>query len=162
MPDQTRYLRVKKQLGNVEVITYSGYCPIHHNIKVEDVCKVKEKYPDIKLLAHPECKEEVSALADYVGSTTGIMDYVKNSSDSKFIIATEKGVVDRLKRDYSDKEFIIIKENLICESMKLNTLQDIYDSLNNETFEIDVDPTISKQAHKCIDRMLEVSATGVK
>ena len=162
VPDQNLGKWVEKQLGNVEVITYSGYCPIHHNIKVEDVCKVKEKYPDIKLLAHPECKEEVSALADYVGSTTGIMDYVKNSSDSKFIIATEKGVVDRLKRDYSDKEFIIIKENLICESMKLNTLQDIYDSLNNETFEIDVDPTISKQAHKCIDRMLEVSATGVK
>ena len=162
VPDQNLGKWVEKQLGNVEVITYSGYCPIHHNIKVEDVCKVKEKYPDIKLLAHPECKEEVSALADYVGSTTGIMDYVKNSSDSKFIIATEKGVVDRLKRDYSDKEFIIIKENLICESMKLNTLQDIYDSLNNETSEIDVDPTISKQAHKCIDRMLEVSATGVK
>ena len=162
VPDQNLGKWVEKQLGNVEVITYSGYCPIHHNITVDDVCNVKEKYPDIKLLAHPECKEEVSALADYVGSTTGIMDYVKNSSDKKFIIATEKGVVDRLKRDYPDKEFIIIKENLICESMKLNTLQDIYDSLNNETFEINVDPTISKQAHKCIDRMLEVSNTGVK
>ena len=162
VPDQNLGKWVEKRLRNIEVITYSGYCPIHHNITVDDACKVKEKYPDIKLLAHPECKEEVSVLADYVGSTTGIMDYVKNSSDSKFIIATEKGVVDRLKRDYPDKEFIIIKENLICESMKLNTLQDIYDSLNNETFEIDVDPTISKQAHKCIDRMLEVSNTGVK
>ena len=85
------------------------------------------------------------------------MNFVKNSSDKKFIIATEKGVVDRLKRDYPDKEFILVKENLICESMKLNYLKDIYESLNNETFEIKVDDEISKKALKCIDRMLEVS-----
>ena len=162
VPDQNLGKWVEKQLGNVEVITYSGYCPIHHNITINEVCKIREKYPDIKLLAHTECKEEVSALADFVGSTTGIMDFVKNSSESKFIIATEKGVVDRLKRDYPDKDFMIIKENLICESMKLNTLQDIYNALNFETHEIKVNKEISNKAHICIDRMLEVSKAGVK
>lgn len=161
-PDQNLGRWVEKQLGNVKVITYSGYCPIHHNISVQEVYTIKENHPDVKLLAHPECKEEVSALADYVGSTTGIMNFVKNSSENKFIIATEKGVVDRLKRDYPDKEFIIIKENLICDSMKLCSLQDIFNALNNETFEIEVNPDISKKAHKCIDRMLEVSTAGVK
>ena len=73
---------------------------------------------------------------------------------------TEKGVVDRLKRDYPDKEFTLIKENLICESMKLNTLEDIYNSLNDETYEIKVDREISQKALKCIEKMLDVSKVG--
>ena len=160
LPDKNLGRWVQKQLGNVEVITYDGYCPIHHNISVEDVLNIKKENPNVKLLAHPECTEEVSSLADFVGSTTGIMNFVKNSTDKKFIIATEKGVVDRLKRDYPQKEFVLIKENLICESMKLNTLQDIYTSLKNETFEINVNKDISQKALKCIERMLDVSKTG--
>ena len=162
LPDKNLGKWVEKQLGNVKVITYDGCCPIHHNITTDEVLKAKKQNPETKLLAHPECKEEVSALADYVGSTTGIMNFVKNSSGKKFIIATEKGVLDRLKRDYPQKEFFSIKENLICPSMKLNTLQDIYNSLNNETFEIKVDADISQKALKCINRMLEVSTAGVK
>ena len=99
VPDKNLGRWVEKQLGNVEVITYDGYCPIHHNISVEDVLNIKKENPNVKLLAHPECTEEVSSLADFVGSATGIMNFVKNSTDKKFIIATEKGVVDRLKRD---------------------------------------------------------------
>lgn len=157
LPDKNLGRWVEKQLKNVQVITYDGYCPIHHNITVEDVLKIKKENPGVKLLAHPECKEEVSSLADFVGSTTAIMDFVKESSDNKFIIATEKGVVDRLKRDYPEKEFELIKENLICSSMKVNTLEDIYNSLNNETHEIKVEEETSRKALKCIERMLEVS-----
>lgn len=157
LPDKNLGRWVEKQLKNVEVITYEGYCPIHHNITVEDVLKIKKENPGVKLLAHPECKEKVSSLADFVGSTTAIMDFVKESCDNKYIIATEKGVVDRLKRDYPKKDFIIIKENLICDSMKINTLEDIYNSLNNETYEIKVEEETSRKALKCIERMLEVS-----
>ncbi len=157
LPDKNLGRWVEKQLKNVEVITYDGYCPIHHNITVEDVLKIKKENPGVKLLAHPECKEEVSSLADFVGSTTAIMDFVKESCDNKYIIATEKGVVDRLKRDYPEKEFELIKENLICSSMKVNTLEDIYNSLNNETHEIKVEEETSRKALKCIERMLEVS-----
>ncbi len=157
LPDKNLGRWVEKQLKNVQVITYDGYCPIHHNITVEDVLKIKKENPGVKLLAHPECKEEVSSLADFVGSTTAIMDFVKESCDNKYIIATEKGVVDRLKRDYPEKEFELIKENLICSSMKVNTLEDIYNSLNNETHEIKVEEETSRKALKCIERMLEVS-----
>ena len=157
LPDKNLGRWVEKQLKNVQVITYDGYCPIHHNITVEDVLKIKKENPGVKLLAHPECKEEVSSLADFVGSTTAIMDFVKESCDNKYIIATEKGVVDRLKRDYQEKEFELIKENLICSSMKVNTLEDIYNSLNNETHEIKVEEETSRKALKCIERMLEVS-----
>ena len=157
LPDKNLGRWVEKQLKNVQVITYDGYCPIHHNITVEDVLKIKKENPSVKLLAHPECKEEVSSLADFVGSTTAIMDFVKESCDNKYIIATEKGVVDRLKRDYPGKEFELIKENLICSSMKVNTLEDIYNSLNNETHEIKVEEETSRKALKCIERMLEVS-----
>ena len=157
LPDKNLGRWVEKQLKNVQVITYDGYCPIHHNITVEDVLKIKKENPGVKLLAHPECKEEVSSLADFVGSTTAIMDFVKESCDNKYIIATEKGVVDRLKRDYPEKEFELIKENLICSSMKVNTLEGIYNSLNNETHEIKVEEETSRKALKCIERMLEVS-----
>lgn len=90
------------------------------------------------------------------------MNYAIKSSEKQFIIATEKGVVDRLKRDYPEKEFILIKENIICPNMKWNTLEDIYNSLVHEQNEITVEPEIAQEAIKCIDRMLEVSKTGAK
>ena len=84
------------------------------------------------MLIHPECKPEISKLGDYIGSTSGIIDYVKNSKDDQFVIVTEKGVADRLKRDYPEKEFILISEKMLCESMKLTTLEEILYALENE------------------------------
>jgi quinolinate synthase len=99
----------------------------------------------------------VSEMADYVGSTTGIMNYAKNSSNKSFIIATEQGVVDRLRRDYPEKEFIPVKNNIICPNMKMTSLEDIYEVLQNENNEIFVDKEIAQKAVTCIDKMLEVS-----
>ena len=96
-------------------------------------------------------------MADYVGSTTGIMNYVKNSDHNEFVIATEQGVTDRLKRDYPDKTFIAVKDNIICPNMKMTSLEDILEVLENETNEIFVNEEIAQKAVKCIDRMLEVS-----
>lgn len=157
LPDNYLGKWVEKKLGNVKINTYAGFCPTHLQIKPEDVTSAREKYPNALVLAHPECHSDVVELADYVGSTTGIMNFVKKSNDKSFIIATEKGVVDRLKRDYPDKEFILIKNNLICPDMKLNTLQDIYDALANEEYEIIVDEAVAKKAVACIDKMLEAS-----
>ena len=122
----------------------------------------REKYPNAKILAHPECSVEVTKLADYVGSTSGIMNYAKKSDDKQFVIVTEKGVADRLKRDCSDKEFILIKDSLVCPNMKWNTLEDIYNCLKNETNEIFVDKEISDRAYSCIEKMLNVSNAGVR
>ncbi len=157
LPDTYLGKWVEKQLGNVKVTTYPGYCPTHLRIKPEDIIEARKKYPEAEVLAHPECHQSVADLADYVGSTTGIMKHAANSNKKQFIIATEKGVVDRLTRDYKDKEFILIKDNIICPNMKWHTLDDIYNSLKNEQYEITVDEQIAQKALKCIDRMLEVS-----
>lgn len=158
LPDNYLGKWVESQLKNVEVITFPGFCPTHLRIKPEDVIAAREKYPNAKVLAHPECHQDVTELADYVGSTTGIMNYAMRSEAKTFVIATEKGVVDRLKRDLPNKEFILIKDNIICPNMKWHTLEDIYNALVNEEHEIFVDEEISYKAVKCIDRMLEVSA----
>ena len=147
---------VETQLDNVKVNTYPGFCPTHLRIKPEDIIEAKEKYPQAEILAHPECHKEVCKLADFVGSTSQIMKYATESNKKTFVIATEKGVVDRLKRDCKDKEFIPIKDNIVCPNMKHNTLEDIYNVLKNETNEIFVDEEISKKALNCINRMLEV------
>lgn len=156
VPDTYLGKWVENQLGNVKVNTFTGFCPTHLRIKPEDIDAAREKYPNALVLAHPECHKEVCLRADYVGSTTGIMKYAMESDKKQFVIATEKGVVDRLQRDCKDKEFILIKDNIVCPNMKRNSLEDIYNVLKNETNEITVDEEMAKKALKCIDRMLEV------
>lgn len=158
LPDKNLGKWVEKQLGNVEVITYNGCCPIHDRLEPIGIEETKAQYPNALVLAHPECTEDFLKLADFVGSTTGIMNYVKKSNEKQFIVATEKGVLDRLKRDYPNKQFYDIhNEPSICQSMKLNSVSDIYYALKNESPEITVDKEIVKKAFKCIERMLEVS-----
>ena len=97
LPDTYLGKWVEAKLGNIKITTYPGFCPTHLQIKPKDILEAREKYPNAKVLAHPECHQEVVKLADYVGSTTGIMKYAIESDNKQFIIATEKGVVDRLK-----------------------------------------------------------------
>lgn len=162
LPDTYLGKWVEKQLGNVNVITYPGFCPTHLQIRPQDIDEARRKYPDALILAHPECHMTVSEKADFVGSTTAIMNFAAKSDKKQFVIATEKGVVDRLRRDYPEKEFILIKDNIICPNMKWHNLIDIYNSLENEEHEIQVDEEIASKALKCIDRMLDVSKAGVK
>lgn len=157
LPDKYLGKWVESKLSGVEVITYDGCCPVHHRIAAEDILHIKKLYPEAKVLTHPECRREVTELSDYVGSTTGIMKFAKENSARQFVIATEKGVIDRLRRDCPDKTFIPVKENLVCESMKCTTLEDIYKALVEEKYEINVDSALSEKALLCIDRMLEVS-----
>ena len=151
---------VEKQIGNVEVITFNGFCPTHLRIRPDDMIKARKNYPNALILAHPECHSEVSKLADFVGSTKEIMDYAKKSDNKQYIIATEKGVVDRLNRDSKlynwGKEFILINDNIVCPNMKHNTLQDIYNTLLNETNEITIDSKIAEKARVSIDKMLAI------
>lgn len=158
VPDANLGKYVESQLNGVKVITYDGCCPVHDNVSPKDIENVRKKYPNAKILIHPECKPLVSSLGDYIGSTSGIIDYVKNSTDKQYVIVTEKGVADRLKRDYPDKEFILISNNMLCESMKLTTLEEILYSLEHEVNEITLDDDIRKSSSMCIERMLEVSA----
>ena len=157
VPDTYLGKWVEKQLGNVEVITYPGFCPTHLQIRPTDVENARKKYPDALILAHPECHMSVSSTADYVGSTAAIMKYVKESKNKSFVIATEQGVVDRLKRDYPNKNIIPIKNNIVCPNMKMTSLEDILYVLETGENEIIVDKDIAKKAVNCLNAMLEVS-----
>lgn len=157
VPDTYLGKWVESQLKGVKVITYPGYCPTHLRIKPEDIIEKRKTYPDALVLAHPECHQDVANLADYVGSTTGIMNFATKSDSKTFIIATELGVVERLKRDVPDKEFILISPKAVCQNMKWHHLDDILNALKYEQYEINVDEQIAKKAFKCINRMLEVS-----
>lgn len=156
-PDKYLGTYVANQLGNVEVVTYPGYCPTHLAILVEDVESMKQKYPNAKVLAHPECHQAVTKLADYIGSTTGIMKYAKESDAKEFIIVTEKGVVDRLSRDYKDKKFYLVSNKAVCPNMKKNTLDDILHVLETEENEIFVEEEIAAKAKQAIERMIAIN-----
>lgn len=157
VPDTYLGTWVQEKLSNVNVITYPGHCPTHMTITAEIIEKQREAHPKALVLTHPECHSSVTAISDYVGSTTGIIKYAAESSNKSFIIATELGVVDRLKRDYPEKEFIHATPKAICPNMKWHHLDDIYNALKYEQYEINVDKEIAKKAINCIERMLEVS-----
>ena len=161
LPDTYLGKWVESKLKGVKVITYNGFCPTHLTLRSEDIEKARIEYPDAKILAHPECHQTVTSLADFVGSTKDIMNFVKNSSEKEFVIATEKGVLDRLQRDYKDKNFYLLKDTLVCKNMKWNTLDDIYNSLLREEHEITLDEETSHKAMECINKMFEITENRV-
>ncbi len=156
VPDRNLGGYVQSKLPEVEVICYDGCCPIHNDLTVDDVLKQKQLNPNAKVLVHPECTKAVTDMADYIGSTTGIMNYVKNSAEKEFIIVTEQGVVERLERDYKDKKFVLVSEKAVCESMKYTRLEDVLVSLKEENFEINVSEKLIKEALSPIEKMIAV------
>lgn len=158
VPDTYLGTYVGEQLKDVEVITYPGYCPTHLRIRPEDILERKKQYPDAEVLVHPECHKEVVKLADFVGSTTGIMKRAKESSAKTFIIVTELGVVERLERDFPDKKFVLVSPKAVCANMKWIHLEDILNSLESEQHEIDVDPDLAKRAYAPIEKMVSINS----
>ncbi|MCD7879137.1 MAG: quinolinate synthase NadA [Candidatus Gastranaerophilales bacterium] len=158
VPDTYLGKWVQQNLENVEVITYNGFCPTHLRIRLEDIQKARIDYPDALILAHPECHGEVAKHSDFVGSTKEIMQYAIESKAKRFVIATEKGVVDRLNRDSKlnnwGKEFILINDKIVCQNMKWNTLEDIYNVLLKEQNEIFISREVAENAAKSINKML--------
>ncbi len=161
LPDTYLGKWIEKQLGNIKIITYNGFCPTHLKIRVEDIERMRKQYPEAKILAHPECHTSVCEAADFVGSTKEIMEYAKKSLDTEFVIATEKGVCDRLKRDFTEKKFYLIKENVVCRNMKWNSLEDIVYVLENEANEININPVVFSKAKNCIDKMMNTMCARV-
>lgn len=158
VPDTYLGTYVSSQLDEVEVITYPGYCPTHLRIRPDDVLEMKKQYPDAEVLVHPECHQEVVKLADFVGSTTGIMKRAKESSAKTFIIVTELGVVERLERDFKDKKFVLVSPKAVCSNMKWHHLEDILNALEHEQFEINVDEELAKKAYAPIERMVNINS----
>ena len=154
VPDTYLGNYVAKQLPDVEVITYNGFCPTHLRILPDDVDKMRKLHDGAIVLTHPECHQEVVKRSDFVGSTSQIMDYVKKSNEKKFIIATELGVKERLERDYPEKEFYLVSPKAVCPNMKWHHLEDILNALINEEHEVVVDKEIARKALAPIEKMI--------
>jgi len=140
-----------------EVIPWRGYCPVHHLVGAEEVMAVKARHPQAVFAAHPECNQQVLALADYVGSTAGILQFAKETRQKEIIIGTEQGIFYPLRKASPEKTFIPASDKMICETMKLTTLEDIYRVLDFMENVITVPEEIRAPASLALRRMLEVS-----
>ncbi len=139
-----------------KIIPWPGYCPVHNLLTKEDVIKAKNNHPKALLLVHPECRPEVCDLADYVGSTRGIINFANNNSTKEYIIGTELGIFYPLKKNNPDKQFFPASEKMICQDMKLITLEKVLYSLKNLSPQITVQEDIRKKSLKALNRMIEI------
>ena len=140
-----------------EIIPWEGYCPVHHFLTTDSVRKVKAKYPQALFAAHPECTSQVLAMADFVGSTGRILKFARECEAKEIIIGTEIGVLYQLKKQNPEKTFIPASDNLICETMKCITLEDILHALIEMKHVITVPEEIRIPARKALDRMLAIA-----
>jgi len=140
---------------NKEIIPWNGYCYVHEKIREEEVCLAKEKLPDALLLVHPECNPSVIDLADEVLSTSGMVSFAKKSGKKRFLIGTEEGLIYRLQKENPGKEFYTAGTAKMCRNMKLTTLNDVYLSLKEERYAIELPEGIIKSAQKALTAMLK-------
>ncbi|AIS52674.1 quinolinate synthase A [Thermoanaerobacter kivui] len=156
LPDKNLGLFVKKNVPEKDIILWEGFCITHYKIKKEDVLKAKSAYPDALLLVHPECREEVVELADFVGSTKQIIDFATSSSAKEFIIGTETGVLYSLKKLNPEKEFYLLHPGMVCPNMKKITLTSLREALLYERYEINVDENVLEGAQRALRKMLQI------
>ena len=135
-----------------------GFCPTHLLFQPEDAQALKTQHPEAVLMVHPECNAEMRRMADFVGSTSQMCRYAKESYAKKFIIATEEGLLHRLRKENPGKEFILAYEDAVCPNMKLNTLERIYLALKEEKHVVTVPEPVARQARKALEKMFELTA----
>ena len=148
---------IKKQMPEKTFKLVPGGCPTHMRVSGSQAKAVKEAHPNALLLVHPECLAKVTEQADYVGSTTGIMDYAKNSDAEEFIIGTENSIVQHLQFSCPEKKFYPLSLDCVCHNMKLTTLMDVYNCVNGTGGEeITLTEEVRLGAKRCIDEMLRL------
>lgn len=155
IPDGNLGRYIKEQVPEKNVILNDGYCPIHHTLTADILNKQKSEHPNALVLVHPECQKEIIETADYVGSTSGIIEFAKKSDNDEFIICTEPGVGYELNK--IGKKFYFLGDDFICADMKLNTLEKLCDCLENGTGEIFIDDELREKALCPLDKMLELA-----
>jgi quinolinate synthase len=156
VPDKNLGNYIAKKVPEKRMIIWDGYCVTHHRVTLEEVHKAKEAHPDAVLLVHPECRLEVSELADFVGSTKQIIDFAAASKEKKFIIGTEMGVLYSLKRNSPEKTFYLLSPGLICPNMKKTRLESVYNALKEMRYAIELAQEILVKARTSLERMLKV------
>ena len=154
VPDRNLGAYMAKHVPDKECILWEGYCPTHDRLKTEEVIKAKAEHPDALFMAHPECRPDLLELADHICSTSGMYEFAQQSSAKKFIVGTENGILWRLKKDNPDKEFILPSRGLICPNMKLTSLEDVLECLQNMAPVVTVPEEVRLKAKGSLDRML--------
>jgi quinolinate synthase len=161
-PDRNLGRYVAQKTGR-ELVLWNGACMVHEIFSQQRILKLKQQHPEAKFIAHPECEEAVLSIADYIGSTTGLLKYTIENPAQEFIIATESGIIHQMEKANPNKVFIPAPPNNQCACndcphMKQNTLEKLYLCLKNEMPEITLPVDVIKKAQKPIERMLEISA----
>ena len=161
-PDKNLGAYINKQTGR-NMVLWNGACMVHEIFSLEKIVKLKMRHPKAKVIAHPECEDAVLQVADFIGSTTGLLNYTKNNPATEFIVATETGILHQMQKTSPQKTFIPAPPDNSCACndcphMKLNTLEKLYLCLKYEAPEIIMDEELRLAAKKPIDEMLKISA----
>jgi quinolinate synthase len=161
-PDKNLGAYINKVTGR-NMLLWNGACMVHEIFSLEKITKLKVKHPNAKFIAHPECEEPVLRIADYIGSTTGLLKYTQTDDSKEYIVATETGILHQMMKASPQKTFIPAPPTNACACndcphMKLNSLEKLYLCMEYETPAIDMDEELRLAAKKPIDRMLEISA----
>lgn len=157
VPDRNLGQYAAAQNPDRKVILWDGYCFVHDQIRAEEIRKAKEEHPGAEVLAHPECRPEVLALADKVASTSGMLRYASKSAAEEFIVVTEEGLLHQLRKQNPGKKFYLASPRLVCPTMKLTTLEKVYQALRDLEPRVVVPEDVRERAVRAVERMLAVS-----
>lgn len=155
VPDRNLGSYVQKMAPEKKIILFEGYCYVHNRITKEEIEEMKRLYPEAKVVIHPEARMEVIEAADEVLSTSGMLNYVSKSTAKQFIVATEQGLLERMKRENPGKEFLPALQPKICSNMKRTSLRHVYEALEYDRYEIVVEESIARRAVKALNEMLK-------
>ncbi|HIS27294.1 MAG TPA: quinolinate synthase NadA [Candidatus Pullilachnospira intestinigallinarum] len=158
IPDKNLGQYVAGQVPEKNIILNDGYCPIHHSLTPALLLEAKKAHPEAQVLMHPECPPKTLPMADYVGSTAGILAYARQSSHKEFLVATEEGVLWQLQRENPGKQFYSPTEDFCCPGMKLITLEKVRDALKNNTNPVEIEESLRLAALRPLKRMLQLAA----
>ena len=156
IPDEHLGHYVASQVPGKTFLFNDGFCHVHTSISKENVYNAKITNPRAKVLVHPECRSEILELADYIGSTSGIIDYATQSDAEEFIICTEMGILYELEQKNPNKRFYFVEQYQLCSNMKRITLEKVYDALYDLKYEVEIEDELLSKANEPLRRMLEL------
>lgn len=153
LPDKNLGSYIAEQMPQKKFILWNGFCITHAKVKKEHIEESLNAKPSAKVLVHPECAKDIRDMADYIGSTGELIDYTEKDSSLEYIVVTESGVIHEMKKRCPNKNFYVPKMTMTCLNMKKTTVEDVYNSLKNDTFEIKIDEDIRLKALYSLEQM---------
>lgn len=160
IPDRNLAHYISEQVPEKNFVFNKGYCPTHEQMRLEEIKELREQYPNAQILTHPECPQAICDLSDYIGSTSGIIQYATASEGEEFIICTEKGVIYELEQRNPGKKFYFTKTEPICSDMKKVTLEKVLHVLKTGENEVHVSEELRVRSRKPLEKMLELAKRG--